>query len=88
MRQLEYLFDEYFPHFLVAVVVALVVWATWATWAESRTWESFKIAHNCQVVGQKRGSVQMGMSSNGSAVSMVSPSETGWLCDDGVTYWR
>lgn len=55
-------------------------------------WKAFSAEHNCKVVAKISGSVfntytvgqngqmQMGVGST--------PDRTGWLCDDGVTYYR
>ena len=44
--------------------------------AQADEWQSFAKAHGCKVVGQK---IPTGLSFT---------SQTGWGCDDGVTYWR
>lgn len=68
-----------------AAALALVVYAAIA---ESRQWEEFSAAHDCKVTGRMSGDVVSGVSSNGSAVTAVTPDKTAYTCNDGVTYWR
>lgn len=57
-----------------------------------KDWNRFKEEHNCKIVGKKDSttSIGVGVSSNGSAgpVVVTNPSQTAWLCDDGITYWK
>lgn len=63
---------------------------------EAREWEKFKISQNCKIVGHERGhsstGVGVGMTASGQMGTVITtnttPDKTGWLCDDGVTYWR
>ena len=63
---------------------------------EQKQWEVFSATHECKVVGQMSGSTQMGtgfgVTANGQVGTVVTttsiPSKTGYLCNDGVTYWR
>ena len=70
---------------LVAVVIAAAI-------HDSNEWDKFKIDHHCKVVGKMDGDVfnTFGVGSNGQAVVGIgtTPGKTGWLCDDGVTYWK
>lgn len=68
----------------------------WAMVTEAQEWQAFAASHNCHVTGRVRGdvftTVAPVISSNGSAGVAVgigsTPDKTGYLCDDGVTYWR
>ena len=73
---------------IIIAAVALLALAIWAVVEDSRKWEAFKVAHNCKVVAHVRGSTHVGMSSSGNMVVMGESDKTGWLCDDGVTYYR
>lgn len=84
---------------LLAGTIALLVFlvlpvAVWMAVLGERDWERFKIDHHCQVVGKMSGSVVTTVGptfggQGGIAVGVGStPDRTGWLCDDGVTYWR
>ena len=81
---------------LLLLVVALIPLGIWAAVEEQKEWEAFSVAHECKVVGRMRGSTQTGvgygMTSNGKFGTVVTttstPDKTGYLCNDGVTYWR
>ena len=74
---------------IVSVVGALVVIvAIYAILTGAREWEEFKAAHNCKIVSKEDGHTSLGFSSSGNSVVMGTPGKTGWLCDDGVTYFK
>jgi hypothetical protein len=60
--------------------------------AESEEWEKFSTAHNCHKVAHISGSVMptFGISSSGQVVSgtTIESDKTGFLCDNGITYYR
>lgn len=70
---------------MIGALVALLVW-------ESNQWQEFKVAHNCKAVSHIKGDVFITTSINpqGQVIPGVSstPDKTGWLCDDGITYFR
>lgn len=74
--------------------VVLIVALIFGSYADQKEWEAFKSAHACEVVGKERGTVSTGVapviggSGGVGVVMMSSPDKTGWLCDDGITYWR
>lgn len=59
-------------------------------------WELFKEEHDCKVVGKMDGEFDSGIGMTVNAdgnieptlVMESSPNKTGWLCDDGITYWK
>lgn len=71
---------------------AFLILALVAAIKEEQHWNAFKAAHKCKVVAQISGSVgtTVGSDMNGSVVVGTTsiPGKTGWLCDDGVTYYR
>jgi hypothetical protein len=73
---------------LFACFVGLIYFAV----QEGKRWEAFKQSHGCKVVAHIDGSFfnTFGMSSSGKPVVGIAstPSKTGWLCDDGVTYYK
>lgn len=81
---------------VAAVLLGLVGLLVWAVIREDRQWEEFKAAHNCKKVsfvkGQPQAGYGYGTTTNGQAGQGViitqQPDRTGWLCDDGVTYYR
>ncbi len=91
--------DREIKGFVIAFLIAMVPMCGvmfWASEKERAAWEAFKISQNCKVIAKARGSTGTGVTTtvgpNGSigvGQTVVStPDQTGWLCDDGVTYWR
>lgn len=78
---------------LPILMVALIIWAAVE---EQKEWEAFSATHECKVVGRMSGSTQTGVgygvTANGRFGTVVTttstPSKTGYLCNDGVMYWR
>lgn len=68
----------------IASVIGVVV--------EQRRWEQFKTDHNCKLVGVVESDAMpgYGLTSDGKIAFTISqtPKKEGWLCDDGITYWR
>lgn len=58
-----------------ALTLGAIVLLVYAGIGEEQEWNIFRSAHRCKVVGQQSGSYYV-------------PEKTGYLCDDGVTYWR
>ncbi|MBB6577968.1 hypothetical protein HNP33_002036 [Comamonas odontotermitis] len=55
-------------------------------------WETFKTANECKVIS-KTDSVRLSGSSTGTSDQPVNaqtttPSKTGWICKDGITYYK
>lgn len=82
---------------LVIIALLLLFWfAVRASIVEQGKWEAFSAAHNCKVVGRVDGSASTVLapvvgSNGGSGVGVgtaTTPGKTGYLCDDGITYWR
>ena len=89
--------DDYGPPTVCgAVVVGVLALLLYAAHRDNVAWKSFAAEHRCKVVGQIRGSVSTGIGTpyNGNETIGVTPmvlcipGKTGYLCDDGVTYWR
>ncbi len=59
-------------------------------------WETFKVEHHCKITDKMAGDVDvnvgLALNTDGDLSQVVTvdetPSKTGWLCDDGVTYWK
>jgi ATP-dependent phosphoenolpyruvate carboxykinase len=77
--------------FFSALALLLIVLFVLA-YQQSQEWKQFKQDHHCRIVGKMDGDVVVGFgtSSSGSMVTTVSTTDdkTGWLCDDGITYWK
>ena len=63
---------------------------------EEKDWQVFQATHDCKVVGRVKGHYQTGvgmvaLSKGGAGTTVIttrSPDQTGFLCNDGITYWR
>jgi len=85
--------DSFVIKITIGIVILLAI-ALGLSFKSEREWAKFKAEHNCKVVGHMSGSVGTGfgptIGGNGgmSVVVTSTPGKTGWLCDDGQTYWR
>lgn len=77
----------------ILAVISLIFFITLSV-EESKKWELFKVEHNCKIVAHIDGSMHTGiapiMGGNGGVGIVISstPSKDGWLCDDGITYYK
>lgn len=75
-----------------AVAAALLVFLISSFIEDGRKWEAFKVEHNCKVTANIKGDVfnTFGNDSKGNMTVGIgtTPNKTGWLCDDGITYFR
>lgn len=59
---------------------------------EAEAWQRFSIEHQCRVVGKMSGDVVIGtgVTANGQVTTTVGVTgdKTGYICNDGVIYWR
>lgn len=76
----------------ITAIFGLLSWSIFASFQEEARWEQFKVDHACKVIAKISGDVfnTFGISASGSSVVGVAatPDKTGWLCDDGVTYYK
>ena len=88
---MNFLYD-YFPVVFVAAIVSLLGLLIWVTVEDSKRWEAFRVEHKCKIVAHVSGSTStaIGFSTSGNMTVMpiTTPEKTGWLCDNGVTYYR
>lgn len=81
---------------LLIFLVLLLPTAIYGSIKKQEQWDVFATTHACKKVGEMSGSTQtgvgFGMMATGQMGAVITttstPSKTGWLCDDGVTYWR
>jgi thiol:disulfide interchange protein len=75
---------------ILAVIVTGFIFYTNATKKEIK-WQEWATEH-CKVIEKIDGatSVGVGISTSGQAGAFISPSsnQTGYKCDDGITYWK
>lgn len=77
---------------VAAAAVGLIAAVVFAVYHSEQKWQDFKVAHDCKPVAYIKGDVvnTVGVGSNGQITNGVAttPDKTGWLCNDGVTYFR
>lgn len=77
---------------MVILLLLSIPLAIYGALEEEKKWEAFKLLHECKQVSFQASQVTTGsgISSNGkpSIVTVIIPSKTGWLCNDGITYYR
>lgn len=66
--------------FGIAIVLAFALIAGYVAKVDEENWEHFKRIHNCRKIGETSGTVD--------SAGRYTLGQEGWLCDDGVTYWR
>jgi len=73
----------------IVAIFALMIY-DWAR--QGREWDAFKVAHHCHITAKVAGQAfnTITPSSNGGiAVGIgVTDEQTGWTCDDGITYFK
>ncbi len=53
---------------------------------EQGRWEQFKIEHACHVVAKSPAITSRSWATGD--VTVETPEQTGWACDDGAIHWR
>lgn len=84
--------DYSLPIGLFLFTALLFGFMLFAAFEEKKQWDKFAAEHACKAVEKKAGynvttTVVGGDGKVGIGSSYV-PAQTGYLCDDGVTYWR
>lgn len=78
-----------FIEILIALaVVILFPLMLYCAYQEAVEWQQFKQDHACKVVARTSSTVVNTISSSGKVGIAVVDGQTGWLCDDGVTYYK
>lgn len=76
----------------IAVCVALIGLSIWLVIESERQWKQFAAEHQCRVIAKISGDTinTMSFDSKGNPVVGIAttPDKTGWLCNDGITYYR
>ena len=77
---------------MAAIVAVLILVAGMMAHNSNEKWEAFKTSHECKAVAKLPGEVfnTFGTSSGGNFVVGIGATadRTGWLCNDGMTYYR
>lgn len=70
---------------LIAVFLALGIYGSVQ---KNKRWEAFRTEHACKIISRSTPSTGVGLDTAGNMSVMTIEGKTGWLCDDGVTYYR
>lgn len=73
---------------ITLAVVIVLGWLLALGIKEHKAWTRFKTEHECKVVAKVEPVTTPIFNSDGPTSFQVQPGKTGWLCNDGVTYWR
>jgi hypothetical protein len=77
---------------IFTLVVAAIPLAIWSRSEEQKQWNAFALQHKCKAVAHISGDVfnTVGVGANGQVAIGIgsTPDKTGYLCDDGQTYYR
>lgn len=92
MKRSIFRFEIVFPTCMIAALL-LCFWGMYAAASyDYESWKAFSAEHHCRVVGKMSGDVVVGtgLTANGQVTTTVgfTGDKTGYICDDGVTYWR
>lgn len=88
--------EEKFMLLYGATISFLLVAGIYAGLNENAEWKTFSKEHACKKVGDIKGGARLGfghgITANGQIgtgmVTTFEADKTGWLCGDGITYWR
>jgi hypothetical protein len=76
----------------LGIVIAITVTMVWMAYASRERWKAFSTEHHCRKVGEMSPDVStgIGITPTGQVgqVVTVDAGKNGYLCDDGITYWR
>lgn len=84
------MFDEYLEWIFGIGIVLVAILLVWVAIADGNHWATFQKDHHCRIVGKMEPSTGVGpaMGGKGGIAVVFIPGKTGYLCDDGITYWR
>lgn len=77
---------------ICVMIIALLAWAIHSDREKEREWERFAANHQCREVAKISGEMFNTLSFDAKGNTVVgigvTSDKTGWLCNDGVTYYR
>lgn len=77
---------------LIIFICACIALFVYLGIQDDNQFEKFKTEHHCKLVAHIKGDITpgFGVSSSGKTVMTTNfnSDKNGWLCDDGVTYYR
>ena len=77
--------------YLLAIAAALLTGYIWLASEKEREWDTFIAEHHCKLIEQTGSTTSTGLgigSGKTGAVMLSTPGKKGYLCNDGVTYWK
>ena len=80
--------NDYTMPMLITVCILAIIYSVIAGVYSEKEWQIFKSQHDCVIVGKVESTINPGFSTDGQFIATTTPSQTGWECNDGVTYWR
>ena len=76
----------------ILLVASFIIFVIWAANDSANKWDAFASLHNCKLVATVQGEIfntyGYDMRGNFSVGVGNTSSKKGYLCDDGVTYYR
>jgi hypothetical protein len=72
----------------ISIIIAVCILLVLALASEQRQWDDFVKQHHCKVTQRMSGETFTTINANGTVGFGATDDKTGWLCDDGVTYWK
>lgn len=77
---------------IIIAMVAFLCLVIYGCTKDNQKWENFKMQHHCKVTAHIEGGMSpgIGLSSSGKPVATTNfeSDKTGYLCDDGITYYK
>jgi len=81
---------------MIIMLAILIPLSIYVSTEESKSWDEFKEMHSCNMTSATHGYTTTGTGiwiiANGQVGTVMVPNyisgKEGWLCDDGITYFR
>lgn len=81
---------------IITLLILMIPIGIWASIEEHKAWDKFKETHSCKLISISQGytatGTGVGLMANGQVGTVITSNfvvgQEGWLCDDGITYFR
>lgn len=70
------------------VIVGMLAIIGWATYKDEKAWSRYSVEHHCKAVGTKVGTTSVGVGGDGKVMTVTSPDQTIYRCDNGEIFIR
>jgi len=74
--------------FTLTIFIFLVVGLIYLCYKDEEKFQKFLVTNNCKLISKEEGSVDIGVDSNGKLITIIGSDKKGYLCADGITYFR